>query len=66
MLSILGHQREAGEVVLHFAVPPGDADDFTARPYVFHGREVARTPGATVEVGGRELRAVEVRFRDIY
>lgn len=66
VLSILGHQREGGEVELHFAVPVDAAAAFIARPYVFHGREVARTPGDTIEVGGRTLREVAVRFRDIY
>ena len=66
VLSILGRQREGAEVVLHFAVDPDDAATFIARPYIFHGREVGRTPGDLVTVGSRTLREVEVRFRDIY
>ncbi len=66
ILSILGNQREGAEVSLSFAVPPEDAADFIARPYIFEGREVRREPAAAVEVGGRTLQVVKVVFRDIY
>lgn len=66
VLMIAGHHLEGRDVTLHFAVPPGDAMTFTARPYLFDGREVGRDVGETFTLGDRELVEVAVRFRDLY
>ena len=66
IMSLLGQYREDGEVELHFAVPADQVETFIAKPYTFEGRVVGREAGAHFTLGGRELTAVTVRFRDIY
>lgn len=66
VLTIAGHWAEDTELELHFAVPPGEAETFAARPYLFEGAERGRTRGSTLTVGGTTLQAVRVRFDDLY
>lgn len=66
VMYLLGKYLERAPVTLHFAVPDADVDTFVARPYTFLGREVSRTRGSTISVGGAELRQVEVTFDQLY
>lgn len=66
VLYISGRYLEDRPVELHFAVPEAEVSTFIAKPYVFDGREVSRTPAEELTVGGRTLRHVVVTFDQIY
>ncbi len=66
VLHVLGTALSGAPVTLHFAVPPSMAATFVATPYVFQGTETARTPGATIDVGGTTLQVVDVTFTGLY
>ena len=61
-----GRHLEGQPADLHFAVSQNEADTFPARPYFFHGREVARTMGSTIAVGARTLQHVTVSFDELW
>lgn len=66
VLTIAGHWAEDTPLTLHFAVPAAEAETFRARPYLFDGRELSRTRGATLAVGGGTLEQVRVEFVELY
>lgn len=66
VLHLIGRWREDRPVELHFAVPEAEVNNFVAKPYVFDGREVSRTPAEVLTVGGRTLRHVVVTFDQLY
>ncbi|MCB9648717.1 MAG: AGE family epimerase/isomerase [Deltaproteobacteria bacterium] len=66
VLYLTGRYLEDAQATLHFAVPPVDAQAFTARPYIFDGEIAGRTTGSTLSVGGRDLVDVAVSFSGLY
>ncbi len=66
VLYLTGRDAQDLPADVWFAVPPDDAANFVATPYVFQGHESARTPGDTIEAGGRTLREVKVTFDALY
>lgn len=66
VLYLHGKHMEDQPVTLYFAVPEAEVESFIAKPYIFDGRELSRSPMETFEVGGRTLRKVAVEFVELY
>lgn len=66
VMYLTGRYLEDAQADLHFAVPAADSSSFEARPYFFHGTEVARVEGATLAVGAATLQGVQVSFSEMY
>lgn len=63
---LTGKYLEDAPAELYFAVPENQAASFIAKPYLFEGTELDRTPEAEVTIGGAALRKVKVRFSELY
>ena len=66
VLHLHGAYLEDVPVELHFAVPPEATETFAAVPYIFHGRETARTVSSTISLPSGPRAAVTVRFVELY
>ncbi|OHD53679.1 MAG: hypothetical protein A2Y33_07090 [Spirochaetes bacterium GWF1_51_8] len=66
VMYILGKNLEKKPVDLYFAVPPGQAGTFIAKPYIFEGTEHSRTNLGNIVIDGTTLSKVKVSFGEIY
>lgn len=63
ILSLLGDALADLPTTLHFALVDPTLD---VRPYLFHGRELDRTPSTPITVGTLSLMPLAVRFTDLW
>jgi len=69
VLSIIGAALADQPVTLHFAFaddPTATTSPPVARPYLFHGRELDRTPSTPLTIGTKAYTPTAIRFTDLY